>query len=226
VIAVGAAAWSTPTPQLLRLTSFPVDVAAPGEFLKSALYGGGYGWASGTSVAAPLVSATASLILGSGAEQWSPWRLKQRILSTSDLWIEPDGNDNVRFGLLNVERAVRFLNEFRIEWFLGKAVQCHGRIRTEDLDQTISVHGIGGASFHLRDVRRMSQNEDGTFTILYEKASNKPATLEPLLGVLQKNIFTGDVPDVVFQISDSHGTCPAGSEFHLNQITDLVNGIY
>ncbi len=114
VIGVGAAAWSTPKPVLLDLTNFPVDLAAPGECLKSALFGGDYGRAGGTSVAAPLVSATAALLLGAGGEKWTPWQLKQ-ILSTTDLWIKNSGRDYVTSGLLNIQRAVRFLNESRIE---------------------------------------------------------------------------------------------------------------
>jgi hypothetical protein len=230
VIGVGASAWSTNHPQLLDLTNFPVDVAAPGQCIKSALYQGGYGRASGTSVAAPLVSATASLIQGSGGEKWSPWQIKQRILSTADLWIKRNGATSVRSGLLNVERAVRFLNESRVEWALGDAkVTCHGRIAKQDLDRKIDVRAYDSASFVLRDVRRLVANPDGTYTVLFEATDSEThqQRLRALLNVPSKNIYTGDQSAALdFSVTDSGGTCTSDLQFHLSQIKDLVNGVY
>src|SRR5205085_8275108 len=45
-----------------------VDIAAPGNGLVTTQVGGGYGLASGTSLAAPLVSAAAALVIAQGDE--------------------------------------------------------------------------------------------------------------------------------------------------------------
>jgi subtilisin family serine protease len=59
-----AVAASDSTGRLAAFSNFGswVDVAAPGEGITSALPGGGYGTWSGTSMAAPLASATAALV--------------------------------------------------------------------------------------------------------------------------------------------------------------------
>jgi subtilisin family serine protease len=59
-----------------------VDVAAPGEGLTSALPGGGYGTWSGTSMAAPLASATAALVRAD-APQLSARDVARRLLRDS-----------------------------------------------------------------------------------------------------------------------------------------------
>ncbi len=105
--------------------------------------------------------------------------------------------------------------------------QCHGRVRTEDLNRKITVRGFGGAEFALRDVRRLLRSPDGTLAILYEVAGgpNTPAALKQLLRVPLKNISSGDVADVVFQVGDPHGTCPAGSQFHLSAVAHRLRGV-
>ena len=60
-----------------------VDLAAPGDNIYSTLRGGGYGYISGTSMAAPQVSGTAALILSVGGSL-TPSQLKARILETAD----------------------------------------------------------------------------------------------------------------------------------------------
>jgi subtilisin family serine protease len=72
-----------------RLASFSnygltnVSVGAPGVRVLSTLVGGGYGFASGTSMAAPHVSGIAALIW-SREPSLTPAQVKQRIISTGD----------------------------------------------------------------------------------------------------------------------------------------------
>jgi subtilisin family serine protease len=64
-----------------------VQLAAPGKDIFSTLRGGGYGEASGTSQAVPLVSATAAILLAEGITD--PLVIKQRLLYTAD-WYSPN----------------------------------------------------------------------------------------------------------------------------------------
>ncbi len=60
-----------------------VDLSAPGEFIYTTEPGGGYGWENGTSLAAPMVSATAALIW-SADPSLTYAQVKNDILSTVD----------------------------------------------------------------------------------------------------------------------------------------------
>ena len=92
------AAWSSSMTSLIavaaldsedRLASFSnyglrnVSVGAPGVRVLSTLVGGGYGFASGTSMAAPHVSGIAALIW-SREPSLTPAQVKQRIIATGD----------------------------------------------------------------------------------------------------------------------------------------------
>ncbi|NLD43452.1 MAG: S8 family serine peptidase, partial [Chloroflexi bacterium] len=59
-----------------------VDIAAPGEGILTTLAGGGYGEASGTSLATALVAGTAGL-LRSAHPEWSPALVRQHLLLTA-----------------------------------------------------------------------------------------------------------------------------------------------
>jgi subtilisin family serine protease len=60
-----------------------VDVSAPGEAIKTTFDGGGYGDASGTSMAVPFVSGLAGL-LKSKHTDWSPELVQAHIVNTAD----------------------------------------------------------------------------------------------------------------------------------------------
>lgn len=91
-------AWTSEIPSLISvaaldmsdgLTEFSnyglknVCVGAPGEQIITTLPDGGYGWATGTSFAAPHVSGIAALIW-SRESSLSPSRIRERIVSTSE----------------------------------------------------------------------------------------------------------------------------------------------
>jgi subtilisin family serine protease len=79
-----------------------VHVVAPGVGFESAGTALSYVPVRGTSFAAPLVTATAALLVAQGVDD--PWAIKQRIIATADPISSLQGK--VLGGRLNVERAV------------------------------------------------------------------------------------------------------------------------
>jgi hypothetical protein len=76
---------------------------APGHSIYSTIPGNAYGPATGTSFAAPQVTAAAALLFG-GADITDPAEIKARLIYTSD-WFE-QLRGKVWGGFLNVKRAV------------------------------------------------------------------------------------------------------------------------
>jgi hypothetical protein len=99
--------WETTAGQGMTLGSSYgknyVHLIAPGHSIYSTLPGNSYGPATGTSQAAPQVTAAAALLFG-GADIRSPGVIKARLIYTSD-WFE-QLRGKVWGGLLNVKRAV------------------------------------------------------------------------------------------------------------------------
>ncbi len=171
VIVVGASTWSN-TPAMFgrsnRGSKF-VHIVAPGDAIKSALYGGGYGVASGTSQATAFVSGTAALLRSGVAKSWAPWQIKERILSTADLWLHANGDSqNVFSGMLNMKRALidadHTVATFEVD---GRIVK--GAIAARDKEKLIVVKRSGKQPvfFRYADLRRFARNPDGSRSILY-----------------------------------------------------------
>lgn len=79
-----------------------VDVFAPGEYIYSTYYDNNYAWWSGTSMAAPLVSGEAALLLQRNA--CSPDCIRQIVLTeTKDLKLKL----KVKKGFIEVEKAIK-----------------------------------------------------------------------------------------------------------------------
>lgn len=82
----------TPDDNLARFSNFgaeSVDIAAPGIEILSTLPGGQYGFASGTSMAAPFVSGVAALVAG-GAPNLTEHAMRERLLdhATAVQWFD------------------------------------------------------------------------------------------------------------------------------------------
>jgi subtilisin family serine protease len=81
-----------------------LDLVAPGTFILSTSKDGGYSVVSGTSAAAPFVSAASSLILSLG--NYNNEEVKQILKSTSDDIEEPGWDSRSGAGRLNLYRAL------------------------------------------------------------------------------------------------------------------------
>jgi hypothetical protein len=146
-----------------------VNIAAPGDSVRSTLYGGGYGVASGTSMATAFVAGTAAIIQ-SEQPYWEPYMIKERLLSTADLWTEGHGNStDLTSGELNVQRAVLDMDSAILK--LGGESECKGVIdpkwarKLMKIDQGSSLNVL---PIPYRDLLRMKRHKDGqSFTILY-----------------------------------------------------------
>jgi len=68
-----------PTPQFFQMA---VDIVAPGTGIRSTERGGGYGYQSGTSMAAPHIAGIAALMLQAFPDA-SPYEVKARIMNTA-----------------------------------------------------------------------------------------------------------------------------------------------
>jgi Ca2+-binding RTX toxin-like protein len=88
-----------------------VDVGAPGNHILSTMPGNQYGYASGTSMAAPHVSGIAALLL---AEKPSlrPWEVKQIIMDTVDV-VPALAGTTVSGGRVNAARALQAVQGFQ-----------------------------------------------------------------------------------------------------------------
>jgi subtilisin family serine protease len=84
-----------------------VDMSAPGENIRTTFTGGGYGDASGTSVAAPFVSGLAGL-LRSQHPTWSANLTRAQILNTTDNidGVNPSYAGQLGSGRINAQKAV------------------------------------------------------------------------------------------------------------------------
>lgn len=84
-----------------------IDVSAPGENIRTTLAGGGYGDASGTSVATPFVSGLAGL-LRSLHPDWSANLTRAQIINTADSIdsVNPGYEGKLGTGRINAQKAI------------------------------------------------------------------------------------------------------------------------
>ena len=123
VVAVGS------TTVLDDLSSFSstgptVALSAPGSAVYSTLLGGGYGYLSGTSMAAPHVAGVAALALSSGVPDFNADGFLnddlRRLLQVTAEDLGPEGRDDgFGFGLVDAKSALTYAktNPVQIPWF-------------------------------------------------------------------------------------------------------------
>ncbi|TVS10903.1 MAG: hypothetical protein EA424_24540 [Planctomycetaceae bacterium] len=89
-----------------------VELAAPGSSIYSTVSGGGYGWKSGTSMAAPHVAGTAALVIASGIiDLDGDGRINDEVrwvLQSTAVDLGPEGrDDHFGYGLIDAVAAVQ-----------------------------------------------------------------------------------------------------------------------
>jgi subtilisin family serine protease len=102
-----------------------VELSAPGTTVYSTIPGGGYGYLSGTSMAAPHVAGVAALALSSGVPDFNADGYRnddlRRLLQVTAEDLGPDGRDEgFGFGLVDAKSALIYAktNPIQIPWFL------------------------------------------------------------------------------------------------------------
>jgi len=228
VIVVGSSNWGA-IPSLLTTSNRGakyIHVVAPGEAIKSSLWGGGYGAASGSSQATAFVTGTAALLRSGVAKAWTPWQIKERILSTADLWLHGNAaSPDVFAGMLNMKRALLDADHAVATMDADGSV-VKGTIAAADKDKLLTITMTNGQApvvIRYLDLRRFARNADGTRSILYSARtdpSDEQPTLLRLLDVSAVRMTPGD-PQFVLELPD--GTTQT---IHLLELRDFVNVVF
>ena len=103
-VVVGATEFSN-TRAIWSNYGLPIDIAAPGESILTTTMGGGYGAASGTSLATPLVSGAVALIKSLN-RKLTPAEVEEFLLSSATPLGGSSNHIEFGHGLLNVAAAV------------------------------------------------------------------------------------------------------------------------
>ena len=104
LLVVGATEFSN-TRAIWSSYGLPIDIAAPGESILTTTMGGGYGAASGTSLATPLVSGAVALIKSLN-RKLTPVEVEEFLLSSATPLGGSSNHIEFGHGLLNVAAAV------------------------------------------------------------------------------------------------------------------------
>jgi hypothetical protein len=201
-----------------------VSLVAPGKELKSALFGGGYTAESGTSQATALVSGAATL-LSTVEQNWPPWKIKQRLVSSADLWDGGDAN-RVLSGILNVKAAVLDTNAAVFRLHSGDTCVAQIDYVGPVPAKLITLTQAGGdiTQVHHSEVRRIHRQKDGsTFTFIYSVR-----TKDTKNNVLERQEVSGNQIDgaTSLQIGRKSVGCGNRRVIAITDIDDLLNGFY
>jgi subtilisin family serine protease len=133
-------------------------VAAPGAHILSTISSGRWGYFSGTSQAAPMVTGAASLLLMKKATL-SPERIKERLIVSADVFTSLA--EKVRGGRLNIKRAL----DFERDVIVRPSGMTRGKlVRTG----TLAVVTSSGRPLEVpwSEVRRLVKTGDGVFAVM------------------------------------------------------------
>jgi subtilisin family serine protease len=151
-----------------------VQLAAPGKDIFSAVKGGGYAKASGSSQAVPQVAAAAAILVSEGVSD--PLLVKQRLLYTAD-WYRPNFTGKLwGGGLLNVHRAT-WQHRSNLLWTQSERSRIKGltlsdggtiRIQSADTDEPDGSASVGNLTLNFQDILRITES-NGTFRLVYQQ---------------------------------------------------------
>jgi subtilisin family serine protease len=176
-----------------------VQLAAPGKDIYSAVKGGGYAKASGSSQAVPLVAAAAAILIAEGISD--PLVLKQRLLYTAD-WYRPNFSYKLwGGGLLNIQRAVW---QPRSNLLLTQTDTKHVkaltlsdgntiRIQTAETDEpNVLATIVNNQDISFQNILRITMQTDGKFRVIFQQDGKMKVLNDALLdGFIQCDAMGG-----------------------------------
>jgi major intracellular serine protease len=153
-----------------------VQLAAPGKDIYSAVKGGGYAKASGSSQAVPQVAAAAAILISEGVSD--PLVLKQRLLYTAD-WYRPNFNAKLwGGGLLNIQQAVwqprsNLLSTQSDKSHVNALTLSDGNlilIQSAETDEPdVSATIVTNQNINFQNIMRITMQSDGKFRVIYQQ---------------------------------------------------------
>ena len=219
VVALNAAGTGRLTGREASNYGTAFDVAAVGEAV-STIDGDARGSMRGTSVAAPYVSALASLIVGKVGRQ-SPLVVKERMLYTADF---AEGLDDlVKYGRIHFGRALGSLNSNSLNLHSLKTLpdascsngcEFKGLVRTLANDEIVVIDGqINGQTLpkqvpikmaDLRRISRVKANQEGqppTYYVVFKENGELKKIVAASFDPLRKTLpFKADGQSIFMQI--------------------------
>ncbi len=135
------------------------DVAAPGEFIRTTTYGGGYAYEDGTSFACPLTAGVVALMLSKNSSL-TPLEIDS-ILEATAKDISPTGRDNqTGAGRVDADSALFFVS--------GKAISLDS-VRIDDTSLILAVEPLGDGD------RNIDPGESANFIIYLRNSATQSA---------------------------------------------------
>ncbi|MCD6417711.1 S8 family peptidase [bacterium] len=135
------------------------DVAAPGEFIRTTTYGGGYAWEDGTSFSCPLTAGAVAVMLSKNSSL-TPLEIDS-ILEMTAKDISPTGRDNqTGAGRIDLDSALYFVS--------GKAIVMDS-VRIDDTALMIALEPMGDGD------RNIDPGESANFIIYLRNSATQSA---------------------------------------------------
>jgi hypothetical protein len=204
-------------------------LVAPGERIRSTLYNGQYGEASGTSQATAFVSAAAATLMAA-QPSWDAWQVKFRLIATADLWTATDLSNSVFAGELNFKHAL--LNMENAVFERESGAMCVGEVDTTSLGRNLVIRkGANNLSIPLDKILRVKRNRKTStdYTIIYYVENPTDEFPDRENRYLRREV---NVPAAQMRLNykfnfipkTSSPECNAG-EVNLKEMVDFINSI-
>ncbi len=247
VIVVGAtnvpvATTNTDVPSAITLLRMPdgsgsnfdndkarVTLVAPGERIRSTLYNGQYGEASGTSQATAFVTAAAAALMAA-QPSWDAWQVKFRLIATADLWTASNMSNSVFAGELNFRHAMLDMEKAVIEREDGGV--CTGEVAPTSLGLSLVIRkGNSNTSIPYDKILRIKRNRTAStdYTIIYyveNQPDDHPDRVNRYLH-REMNVSANQMRmnyKFTFIPTEPSAGCKAG-EVNLKELVDFINSI-
>jgi hypothetical protein len=206
-----------------------VGLVAPGEKIRSALYNGQYGEASGTSQATAFVSAAAAALMAA-EPSWPAWQVKFRLIATADLWTGTDMGNSVFAGELNFRRALTDREKVVIEREAGD--RCTGEIEETSLGRSLIIRK-NNVNFPIpfdRILRvRRNRKTSTDYTIIYYVENSPDDYPDRVNRYLRREV---SVPATQMRANYKFNFIPTvpsaeckAEEINLKELVDFINSV-